>query len=478
MPRKILETGNGDTVNSDLPTCTGSSMDLFPWRRELNLQLGLLDPELGYFLTTSAAVTSQGKVAVMDIHHSILLRSGLISSAKYNILNLVPMDDFATVYAEKLKLVQAGEIETKGGFILPEKPELEDLPVMHVIAPHKIMLVDMKLKTEILKLITSPGRRKHYMNTTGPSGIELLKVIEEDCKITETKYSQNPYYLKIKAQIAEVMSMRLTRVSLDEFNEIKDTLEDLNSQLKEKEGLSEMQLSEHYLTLISDLECSSLESKLDTDMCNNKVEHGDLSKTTAAITRCLAQHMARLDIKRMSIANKSARAMNAAPPPVRADPRKNFTNRPTTPCPVCGSMKHWKQQCYQNPNADEETKKRAPRSSPAGKAWSAQQGKNNNTYRSVEKTEDKQACAGTATYAAEDPLERAFDSTEGDTIVVGRAALARFDGVYVDDAVYVDCELCSDQEEDTPPPYALPPPMHDIKTVSYTHLTLPTNREV
>ena len=104
-------------------------MDLFPWRRELNLQLGLLDPELGYFLTTSAAVASQGKVAVMDIHHSLLLRFGLISSAKYNILNLVPMDDFATVYAEKLKLVQAGEIETKGGFILPEEPELEDLPV-------------------------------------------------------------------------------------------------------------------------------------------------------------------------------------------------------------------------------------------------------------------------------------------------------------------------------------------------------------
>ena len=127
MPRKILDIGNGDTVNSDLPTCTGSSMDLFPWRRELNLQLGLLDPELGYFLTTGAAVTSQGKVAVMDIHHSFLLSSGLISSAKYNILNLVPMDNFAAVYAEKLELVKAGEIETKGGFVLPKEPKLENL---------------------------------------------------------------------------------------------------------------------------------------------------------------------------------------------------------------------------------------------------------------------------------------------------------------------------------------------------------------
>ena len=45
MPRKILETGNGDTVNSDLPTCTGSSMDLFPLVKEgeqLNMWQGNL----------------------------------------------------------------------------------------------------------------------------------------------------------------------------------------------------------------------------------------------------------------------------------------------------------------------------------------------------------------------------------------------------------------------------------------------------
>ena len=32
-------------------------------------------------------------------------------------------------------------------------------------------------------------------------------------------------------------------------------------------------------------------------------------------------------------------------------------------------MKHWSKICWQNPNADDETKKRAPKNTPAGQAW-------------------------------------------------------------------------------------------------------------
>ena len=36
-------------------------------------------------------------------------------------------------------------------------------------------------------------------------------------------------------------------------------------------------------------------------------------------------------------------------------------------------MKHWAKKCWQNVNADDETKRRAPKNTPAGQAWAKKQ---------------------------------------------------------------------------------------------------------
>ena len=54
------------------------------------------------------------------------------------------------------------------------------------------------------------------------------------------------------------------------------------------------------------------------------------------------------------------------------DPSKTtLDGKPKDPCPLCKKMGHWKSQCFQNPNADLETKRLALRiapKSPAGQA--------------------------------------------------------------------------------------------------------------
>ena len=51
-----------------------------------------------------------------------------------------------------------------------------------------------KLKGTLLRLITTSGRRRHYMDSVGPSGIALLVKLNADSKLAESIYSQ---YLRI-----------------------------------------------------------------------------------------------------------------------------------------------------------------------------------------------------------------------------------------------------------------------------------------
>ena len=487
MPRRAAKDDTDEPDDSVLPTCTGSLMDIKHWLRELDMIRDLLPPEVAYFLSTAAAILSNGKTAFFSVKQALLLRAGFISAQRYGILNLVPTDDFAALYDEVRTGIAAGNLVARGGIILPEEPDESNLTDMQVIAPDKLMLIDTKLKGILLRLFTSPGRMKHYMLAVGQSGIELLYKLKQDSKLADTRFTQNPHTRMLKVQMAEIMKMRLTRTSIDEFNKILDLLEDINTQLEDHEGkLSELQRSEHYITLIRHLKSDSLMMSLEMELRLHQVVHGDLEGTKNAITRVLTHRVMDLECDRIEA--QSNRALVTKPAGSK-DPRKTNLNKrgpPTTPCPICGSMKHWSIKCYQNPNADDDTKRRAPKESPAGKAWAQRQGKDAPAPAAGTDSRDKTCTEGKALTCdeEEDPLMRALDSAEGDSLIVGRAAI-----VY-ENVVEVDCELCSDEEPEEarvkpkplpefepvssrtrskararhdPPPYDLPPPMRDIK---------------
>ena len=91
------------------------------------------------------------------------------------------------------------------------------------------------------------------MESVGPSGIELLVKLNSDSKLSESKYSQSHHSRQIKAQLAEAMRRKLTHLSLEEFDEIKDLIEELNGQLIPDDQFSQRHRSEHYIKLINGL---------------------------------------------------------------------------------------------------------------------------------------------------------------------------------------------------------------------------------
>ena len=112
------------------------------------------------------------------------------------------------LYGTSLVAVAAGEPIPNAAALgsLPSAPASTDLTDNQIIAPDKLMMIDLKLKGTILKLITSSGRRRYYMESVGPSGIELLVKLNSDSKLSESKYSQSHHSRQIKAQLAEAMS--------------------------------------------------------------------------------------------------------------------------------------------------------------------------------------------------------------------------------------------------------------------------------
>lgn len=95
------------------------------------------------------------------------------------------MDDgFKQLYAStraKLSASASGTAGAMAAAILPATPP--DVPDSHVIAPDRILLLDLKLRNIILGLITSRGRKRHYQNKTN-SGCALLRLMIEDSKRT------------------------------------------------------------------------------------------------------------------------------------------------------------------------------------------------------------------------------------------------------------------------------------------------------
>ena len=92
------------------------------------------------------------------------------------------------------------------------------------------MVTDLKLRNVILSLITSRGRKIHYQPFT-QSGITLLHKLIEDTEPNAGYYTQSPYTLQLKAQLAQLMKINLTCPSQIEFDQIRDSIDEINGQL-------------------------------------------------------------------------------------------------------------------------------------------------------------------------------------------------------------------------------------------------------
>ena len=96
-------------------------------------------------------------------------------------------------------------------------------------------------------------------------------------------------------------------------------------------------------------------------------------------------------------------------------------------------MKHWSKNCWQNANADDETKKKAPKNTPVGQAWARQQAAATATAPSstppptnaAQPPEASKNLTAAALLAKQDDLlAAALDNPSGGEVDVGRAALA------------------------------------------------------
>ena len=197
---------SADTVQS-LPTTNGSQLALFPWLRELAGNVECLEADEAYYLNTGSWVNNAGKAVFHSPQHAVLARAGFISAERYGINKPPPSDGFIGLYEIKLLEIAAGMSVPNANAMttLPLQPTLSDLTDNQLVAPDKLAMIDLKLKGTILRLITSSGRRRHYMDSVGPSGIALLVKLNEDSKLAESIYSQSPHSRQIKSQLAEAM---------------------------------------------------------------------------------------------------------------------------------------------------------------------------------------------------------------------------------------------------------------------------------
>lgn len=199
-----------DTTTEDLmPSTNGSQITLLPFLRNLDGNSQTLEAEQVYYLILGAAMASSNKTAVYTIKHSILLVTGCITKEKYGLLKLVPTDGFTALYSKAaIASIASGSPipDTSVLRTLPPAPTDTDLADNHIVAPDRLMLVDLRLKGTVLKMITSFGRRRHYMQAVGPSGIELLTKLNADSLLADSNAST------LKPHTAEGSRRKLLRL--------------------------------------------------------------------------------------------------------------------------------------------------------------------------------------------------------------------------------------------------------------------------
>ena len=348
-----------------LPAYDGSLVALPAWLRLLARCAHLFPPEVAFFLLTGAAAAGP-KTAVLSVKQASMLSESLMGSLNYGVLNPPPIGDkFDNAYDTFQQL--------------PNNPHgLAAAPTMSaalkeqfLIAPARILAVDLQLCNMLLALITASGRKRHYYVQAGSSGVKLLNILISDSKKGASAFTQSVENRDTKYFLKQALDMKLTCVSQEEFNHIRDLVEDYNGRLPSGEQMTSTQLCDHFLDLLSALCSDRLDSALATDMATNKVSYGDLPATLEAVDRVLTNLVA--DNRRK--AAHAARAFQAAPPAEGANGTSNKRNggrdpsRVRIPCPLCAKPGHIESQCFQNKNADEDTLRRAPRGTPAHAEW-------------------------------------------------------------------------------------------------------------
>ena len=296
MSSRSLNKQTADTAESEnkLPLWDGTHLTGLPWFRELEACEHQLDSDVAYFLRTGAAVTSNAKTAVGSHEHSALLQQDIIRKQGYSISNPPPDDNFMTLYNDiQLKIV-AGEAPFTGPAIkqaLPARAVLAAIPDTHVLSPDRIMVIDLKLRNIILSLISSRGRKLHYQQST-QSGLTLLKLLIEDIQPSAGAYTQSPYTLQLKAQLSQLQKVTLSCPSQVEFDQIRDSIDEINGQLEVADRMTNHQLCDHYISLISKLKYQPLWLALQVELRTAAVNYGDTAKTLTCITRVLTTFIA------------------------------------------------------------------------------------------------------------------------------------------------------------------------------------------
>ena len=279
------QTADASEPDNKLPLWDGTHLTGLPWLRELEASEHLFDADVAYYLRTGAVVTSAAKTAVGSLEHSALLSQDIIRKQEYSISNPIPDDNFKELYDSIQTKIAAGEAPFTGPAIkaaLPAKAALVALPDSHILSPDRIMVIDLKLRNAILALITSRGRKLHYQQLTH-SGATLLKHLINDTKPSAGAYTQSPYILQLKAQLNQLQKLTLSCPSQIEFDQIRDSIDEINGQLDPQDRMTSHQLCDHYISLISKLKSQPLWLALQVELRTAAVIYGDTAATLTCI---------------------------------------------------------------------------------------------------------------------------------------------------------------------------------------------------
>ena len=264
-------------------------MRLSAWLRALESAQHLFDPDVSYFIVTASSISSQCKTAVVSAQHSRLLDMGEIISQNYSVLRPPPIaDGFRGAYQALHDGINDGSVTHLSTADIPATAPA--VPAHHILAPDRITQLDMKLRNNLLALITSRGRRRHYQERT-QSGCELLRILAADAKASTSLYVQSPHTRKLKAQLEELRKVTMTKISMVEFDEIRDGIEEINDQLSASDKMTDVQLCDHYIGLIHKLNSHGVRLALEIKLTSNMVPFGDVAQTVNTINQVLTSFL-------------------------------------------------------------------------------------------------------------------------------------------------------------------------------------------
>ena len=405
-----------------LPTFDGSQVTIASWLRDLKRNEHLLSSDIAYFATSGAASSYGGKTAVSSVHHAHLLHHNLLDAENFSVINPPPLEDqFFAIYAT----IKASDANSP----LPDNPSWSNtIKDQFMLNPTRLKQIDLNFRNVLLALITSPGRKNHYQNMAGNSGVKLMRLFIADRASGMSAYIQDPHIMFLKTKLKKVLALRLSCVSQDEFNNIRDQVYEINGQLPAGEGLTDHQQCDHYRSLLTDLNSVALTIQLNNDMMINQVPYGDLQLTVEAITRTLTRAMIEEQQRAAEAGSALLTEKQTSRPAGTKDPSKHVY----PPCAVCGKTSHSASRCYQNPKASDIALKRAPKDTPAGMEWARRtQAKASGT--DSDKAPPAPADASHALACADDmddlimaALENGadVDFTQAQPVAAGRAAFA------------------------------------------------------